>query len=286
MEYIDLHLHSSFSDGTMSPTQLVGEAVLEEIKAIAITDHDTIEGVAEAFEAGRMNGIEVISGVELSAYHAETPMHILGYGFSHDDQSLSEKLQKVQQARNERNLAILKKLNTLGLQVTHDDLAKFSPTGQAGRPHIASLLVEKKIVKTMDEAFAKYLRKDGLAYASRQKLMAEDAISMIRSAGGIAVLAHPLTLDRSMTLLPSILDALIELGLQGVEAYYPIHSVSVRKKLIALSQQKGLFITGGSDYHGTIRNGTRLGGNNKKQQVPYDLLATLKHQLPELRTNS
>ena len=188
MDCIDLHLHSTCSDGTMSPSQLVHEAARRNIKAIAITDHDTIEGVEEALLEGKSCKVEILSGVEISAYLDDIPMHILGYGFRHTDAALQESLKKIQQARNDRNIAILKKLNDLGIDVTQDDLKKQSKTGQAGRPHIASLLVEKKIVHSMDEAFSRYLRKDGRAFAERKKLMAQDAIAMINEAGGIAAL--------------------------------------------------------------------------------------------------
>ena len=279
MEHIDLHLHSNFSDGTMSPSELVHEALKEQIKGISITDHDTIEGVSEALEEGKRVGVEVLSGVEISAYLDDIPMHILGYGFDLQNRALRDGLKKIQKARDERNWAILEKLNALGINVTKNDLQKHSPTGQTGRPHIASLLIEKKVVKNMDEAFARYLRKNTLAYSSRQKLLCEDAIKMINDAGGLAVLAHPLTIDRSMASLPQVLKKLKEKGLKGVEAYYPIHSVTNRQKLIAISRELNLLITGGSDFHGSIRNGTRLGGINKKQRVPYELLETLKKHL-------
>ncbi len=279
MKYIDLHLHSHCSDGTMSPAELVREAERKNVTAIAITDHDTVEGVEEALAEGEKRGIEVISGVEISAYLDDLPMHILGYGFHHEDASLKENLKKVQAARHERNLRILEKLYALGLPITEEELSIKSTTGQAGRPHIATLLVDKKIVKSMNEAFAIYLRKDGLAYAGRQELMAADAIDLIRKAGGVAVLAHPLTIDRTMIKLPSVLQALRQIKLAGIEAYYPTHSGSVRKKLVNLGKEYDMIITGGSDFHGSIRSGTKLGGNNKKQRVPYEIFEKLKDKI-------
>lgn len=285
MHYIDLHTHSQCSDGTMSPAELIREAVKENIKAISITDHDTAEGTQEALFEGEKRGVEVLSGVEISAFLHDIPMHILGYGFACNNEKFQQQLKRVQKARNERNLSIINKLVDLGFDIQAEELKKYSPTGQTGRPHIASLLVEKKIVKNMDEAFSRFLRKDGLAYVARKKLLADDAINMIRSAGGIAVLAHPLTLDRSMSILPAVLQELIKLGLEGIEAYYPIHSKNIRRNLIDLAEQFGLIITGGSDYHGTIRNGTRLGGNNKQQRVPYDLYTHLTERLSGIALN-
>ncbi|MCK9296050.1 MAG: PHP domain-containing protein [Desulfobulbaceae bacterium] len=279
MDYIDLHLHSSCSDGTMTPAELVLEAVKAGIKGIAITDHDTAEGIDEALQEGKRQGVEVLSGIEVSAYLDDIPMHILGYGFRHGDAALQQNLQKIQTARNERNNGILAKLNTLGIDATREDLRRYSRTGQTGRPHIARLLIEKKLVKTIDEAFYRYLRKGGLAYVERKRLMASDAIAMITAAGGIAVLAHPLTIDHTMLTLPAILREMKGIGLEGVEAYYPIYSATVRQKIMTLCQQMNLLITGGSDFHGAIRNGTSLAEINKKQRAPYELLVALKNHL-------
>ena len=279
MEYIDLHLHSSCSDGTMTPAELVRAAVKAGIRGIAITDHDTIEGIAEALQEGKKHGIEIVAGVEMSAYLDDTPLHILGYGFRHEDPILLKNLEKIQSARNERNDRILTNLNLLGIDVTRDDLARHSRTGQTGRPHIARLLVEKKVVKTMDEAFSRYLGKGGLAYAERKRLNAADAIAMITAADGIAVLAHPLTIDQTMATLPAVLTKMKEIGLAGVEAYYPIYSNTTRRRIIELSMHLGLLVTGGSDFHGATRNGTCLGGCNKKQRAPYELLLTLHNRL-------
>lgn len=279
MEYIDLHLHSSCSDGAMTPAELVQEAVRAGIRGIAITDHDTIEGIDEALEEGERQGVEVLSGVEISAYLDDIPMHILGYGFRHRDAALQQNLKKIQAARNERNDGILAKLNALGIDATRQDLRRHSQTGQTGRPHIARLLIEKKLVKTINEAFYRYLRKGSLAYVERKRLMAADAIAMITAAGGIAVLAHPLTIDQTMLSLPAVLLEMKGIGLEGVEVYYPIYSVAVRRKLIALCQQMGLLITGGSDFHGAMRNGISLSVINKKQRVSYQLLVALKNRL-------
>ena len=282
MKYIDLHLHSTCSDGTMTPEELVEEARRLDISAISITDHDTIEGTAEAMEAGKKNGIEVVSGVEISAYLDETPLHILGYGFHHCSSSLLKNLKKVQQAREERNKEILANLNGLGIMVSREELKKYSATGQTGRPHIATLLMERKIVKTMDEAFARYLRRGAPAYAERARLQAADAIDMISAAGGIAVVAHPFTIDRTMPVLADVLKRLHKLGIKGAEAFYPIYSVADRRKLCDLCNEIGLLITGGSDFHGSIRNGTRLGGNNKKQRVPYELFEKMQKRLHDI----
>ncbi len=262
----------------MTPSELVQEAVIKRIKAIAVTDHDTSEGVSEALAEGEKQGIEILSGVEISAYLDDTPLHILGYGFDHRDPDLLVSLKSVQNHRNERNKKIQEKLNALGIEITTDDLLRHSPNGQTGRPHFATALIEKKTVQTMNEAFDIYLGKDKLAYVSRKKLMAQKAISMINEAGGLAVLAHPLAIDRTLELHPMILARLKEYGLGGVEVFYPTHSKKIRKKLTTISRNLGLLITGGTDFHGAIRNGTYVGGTNK-QKVPYELFTEIKQHL-------
>lgn len=279
MAYIDLHIHSICSDGTMTPTEIVMEAKKKGLRGIAITDHDTVEGVAEESRAAREHDIDVLSGVEISAYLHDTPLHILGYGFQHDHPALLTGLAKVQKARHLRNVQILDNLNALGITIAPEDLERLSQRGQAGRPHIARLLVERNIVRNMDEAFEVYLRRDGRAYASRQVLAAREAIAMITAAGGIAVLAHPLTVDRTLASLPGIVTRLQEMGLAGIEIYYPIHSAKVRRRLKELSIQLDLLVTGGSDYHGAIRHGTSLGGNGTTPRVPYELMTKLKKHL-------
>lgn len=279
MNYIDLHLHTTCSDGTFTPKELVQEAKKAGLSGIAITDHDTIEGVDEALAAGSKRGIEVLSGIEISAYLDEIPMHILGYGFRHQDASLQNDLKKIQKARSVRNDGILTRLNALGIDVTKNDLMRYSEVGQTGRPHFAKLLVEKKIVKTVDEAFYRYLRKGGRAYVERKRLMVSDAIAMITNAGGIAVLAHPLSIDQTMLTLPSIIREIKTFGLAGLEAYYPIYSLTIRQKLIKIAQELGLLITGGSDYHGAFRNEATLAAINRKQKAPYELFLKLKDHL-------
>ncbi|MFZ5759229.1 MAG: PHP domain-containing protein [Thermodesulfobacteriota bacterium] len=278
MQRIDLHLHSTCSDGTMSPEELVAEANRLGISAISITDHDTTAGTDVAMAAGRKRGIEIIAGIELSACHDDTPLHILGYGFCHTSADLQKKLAAIQVARQQRNDAILSNLAALGITLSREELRQRAGDGQTGRPHIAALLVEKHVVRTPDEAFARYLRRGGLAYAERQQLAAADAIALIREAGGIAVLAHPLSPDRTVAALPVLLEQLRDLGLGGAEAYYPTYSAAEQKTIVACCRELGLLVTGGSDFHGTARNGVGLGGG-KKHRVPYELYAELIKRL-------
>ncbi len=281
---IDLHIHSTTSDGTMSPGELVHYAQKKGLSAIAITDHDTIDGVDEALAAGQSIDLEVVPGIELSAKYCSYNVHLLGYLLDCRHKELHVALGQLQAGRIERNKKILVKLNQLGLKLQLHELEKSAGSGQTGRPHIARLMVEKGFVQSMDEAFEKYLGHGGLAYTSRFIYEAKEAIGIIQDAGGIAVLAHPLQLDKSVDNLDHALQQLCEMGLDGIEVYYPNHSRSFRKRLIVLADKHSLVMTGGSDYHGSIRPGTTLAGG-KNVSVPAQLLVAMKQRAKENRNN-
>ena len=274
MGLIDLHIHSTYSDGTLSPCAIVDLATKTGLQVIALTDHDTVAGVAEARVHGKRTGIEVIPGIEISSWLDNIPLHILGYRFRYKDNGLQQRLHRLQEGRQVRNEKILAKLNHLGIDLTMAELTAFSEHGQAGRPHIAQLLVNRGAVPTMEQAFKRYLRRGAAAYAERFKYYADEAITMIREAGGIAVLAHPLTLDPGLKAIPGLLQELQQLGLQGVEVYYPTHSSQTVRKLKKMAAELGLLITGGSDFHGNNRSKAPLGGT-KKSRVPQHILETL-----------
>lgn len=279
---IDLHTHSTASDGTMSPADLVKYAHKKGLSAIAITDHDTIDGIGEAIASGNILGIEVVPGIELSVKHSDHNVHLLGYLFDCDHKELHVALGQLQAGRFERNKKIIAELNRLGFAIEFSELQKTAGSGQNGRPHIARLMMQKGFVRTMDEAFEKYLGHGGLAYASRFVYGVKDAISLIKNAGGIAVLAHPFQLDKSVDNLPHELQQLRDIGLDGIEVYYPTHSRKFRKRLISLAEKYSLLMTGGSDYHGSIRPGTTLAGG-KNVSVPAQLLVTMKERVKQNR---
>jgi len=279
---IDLHTHSTASDGTMSPADLVKYAHKKGLSAIAITDHDTIGGIGEAIASGNILGIEVVPGIELSVKYSDHNVHLLGYLFDCDHKELHVALGQLQAGRFERNKKIIAELNRLGLAIKFSELQKTAGSGQNGRPHIARLMMQKGFVRTMDEAFEKYLGHGGLAYTSRFVYGVEDAISLIKNAGGVAVLAHPFQLDKSVDDLPRELQQLCDMGLDGIEVYYPTHSRKFRKRLISLAEKYSLLITGGSDYHGSIRPGTTLAGG-KNVSVPAQLLVKMKERVKQNR---
>ena len=273
---IDLHIHSTFSDGVLKPADIIDLAASQGLKAIAITDHDTAAGTDEAMHRGSERGIEVITGIEISSWHGDTSMHILGYRFNHEDKQFNSRLQLLQDGRETRNARIIENLNTLGINVDFSELLHYSEYGQTGRPHIARLLVDKGVTKTIDLAFKYYLRRGAAAYAERFRFSAHDAIAMIREAGGVAVLAHPSSLDPTLHSIPSLLKDLSRVGLEGVEVYYPSHSPKTVKALLKMADEIGLLITGGSDFHGMERSGGNTDQWLHKTNVPYYIVAAMK----------
>lgn len=279
MQHIDLHCHSTFSDGTMTPSELVEIAGKENLGGLSLTDHDTIDGIPELLTAAQEIGLPAISGVELSANHGDIPIHILGYGFTLENTSLKNSLSYLQQTRKRRNKKIISNLHNLGIDTTYSEMQTMAGQGVVGRPHFAQLLINHGKVLSIQEAFNKYLGKDKPAYAAREKLPVQEAIGMIHKAKGLAVLAHPgcIALDRNKTM--ELLKSFLDMGLDGIEAYYPVHSSGFRKQLISFCMEEDLVVTGGSDYHGDIRPGTRLGTMQKKQRVPLDVLLQLQKRI-------
>ncbi len=273
---IDLHIHSTFSDGLLKPAEVVDLAESQGLKAIAITDHDTAAGTDEAMQRGNEKKIEVLAGIEISSWHGDTSMHILGYRFKHEDKKFNSRLQLLQDGRESRNIRIIENLNKLGIRIDLGELLHYSEYGQTGRPHIARLLVDKGVTKTIDLAFKYYLRRGAAAYAERFRFSALDAIAMIREAGGIAVLAHPSSLDPTLRSIPLLLKNLRKMGLEGVEVYYPSHSPKAVKALLQMADEMGLLITGGSDFHGMERAGYTTDDWLHKTHVPYDIVTTMK----------
>lgn len=275
---IDLHTHSWFSDGTKSPTELVALASKTGVSALAITDHDTMDGVAEAMAVADEYGVEVIPGLEVSVIHEKKPLHILGYYLDTADKTLASALGILQKAREERNTKIILKLQSLGIAATVEELEEISGQGQTGRPHVAKLLMNHGMVRSMPQAFDEYLKKDAKAYVARFAYSAEEAIAFITGAGGMAVLAHPVQVDKTLTSLSTLLPVLKSYGLEGIETYYPTQKKKMRKRIRKFAEENDLILTGGSDYHGDIRPGTRLAGGNNVYVSP-KLLEIMKRRL-------
>lgn len=279
MKLVDLHLHSTASDGSLTPTEVVRLAKERGLAAVALTDHDTVDGLAEAVAAGEAFGVEVIPGVEISAQHGLGSMHVLGYFVNYTSPRLAERLAVLKKARAERNPRILAKLNALGIPLTLEEVKQVSGGGQVGRPHIARALYEHGYVRTLQEAFDLYLGNQGRAYVSKFRYPPEEAIAMIREAGGLAVLAHPFTLGLNTcdTLKPFLKD-LMSMGLTGLECYYPEHSPEQEALYLKLARDLGLLVTGGSDFHGDNKPEVDLGRCHCQARLTYDLVMALKEE--------
>lgn len=272
--FIDLHLHSTASDGSLSPSRILEEARALGLAAISITDHDTLTGVREALQAGIPSGMKFVSGVEISAtapaqFPISGSMHLLGYNIRLDDPGLNAELAKLQEARANRNPEIVRLLNHLGFPICYETLAA-ACDGQLSRPHIARHMVEKGYVASIDEAFDTYLSQGKPAYVDKYRIDWQRAIEVIHNAGGVAVLAHPCLLD-----LPDagMMEALVVLlqshGLRGIEVFYPQHSPEQTRAYQALAHTLGLLMTGGSDFHGALNPDIQMGKGLGNLFVPY-----------------
>jgi 3',5'-nucleoside bisphosphate phosphatase len=273
---IDLHVHSTFSDGSFTPTELVTMAKKAGLTAMALTDHDTTGGIAEFLREAEKDELIRIPGVEISAEVQKGTMHILGYFINYTDPELENTLVQIRSGREVRNKQILKKLNDLGFVLSWDEVASFAGEEVVGRPHFAQAMMKKGYVSSTAQAFNRYLKKGKPAYANRFRFSPEDSIKAIRAAGGVPVLAHPLTLELDSASLKKYMAELKEIGLQGVEVYYSEHSREQVKEYLELAQELGLIATGGSDFHGSINPGIRLGVGFGNLRVPDEAVDGLK----------
>ncbi|MGM9572564.1 MAG: PHP domain-containing protein [bacterium] len=275
LSYIDLHVHTTASDGTLTPGEVVSLAQKKGLTAIAITDHDTVWGIEEALAAGKKTGVEIVPGIELSVAY-EKEMHILGYYIDYKNLFLQNKIKKLEQFRLQRNPLIIKKLNLLGLEIELGEVEEIVSGNIMGRPHIAQVMLKKGYVNTVNDAFAKYLAEGKPAYVEKKRISIQEAIATIHSAGGCAVLAHPKYLGLSKEKLDLLLDELISYGLDGMEVYYGGHSLSEQICYKDLAVKKGLIMTGGSDFHGASKPEIKLGQGINKARFNLNLLDSLK----------
>ena len=277
MGYVDLHLHTTASDGAMSPSELVKYAKKKGLQAIAITDHDTIEGLEEGLSEGERIGFEVVPGIEISAEHSPGSMHLLGYFLDFHHPLLKERLAYLQSARAERNPKIAAKLNQLGIKVTYEDVIRISGGGQVGRPHFAQVLLDKGYVKSFQEAFDRFLKKGAPAYEDKVRFTPMEALHFINEAKGVGVLAHPNTLGTNgYADLERLIFQLKGYGLKGIEVYYPEHNGLAVAQYKMLAERHGLLATGGTDYHGLEKDGLDIGVGRGGMRLPYSLVEDLK----------
>ena len=264
---IDLHVHTTASDGQYSPSQIIKKAADKKIKVIAITDHDTTAGLEEAVQAGKNHGVQVVRGIELNISFPSGEFHLLGLGLNQVSASLAAIVEEVIKNRNERNEQMIKKINDDGVQITLEQLKTDYPNTIIGRPHFAAELVKLGIVKNRQQAFDQYLAKGRKWYCPRVCTNLDEAIIAIKDSGGIPVIAHPMSLYLSWGRLPDMLKDCYEKGVIGIEAFHPGARVTECLRLEELGRKIGFIVTAGSDFHGEkIRSDRRLGhtcGNKK-----------------------
>jgi len=270
--YCDLHLHTTHSDGLYTPKEMMERAVKVGLKVIAISDHDAVSGYVEASKYFNEMELTVIPAVELSTALDNTEIHILGYLIDHTNPEMLEAISKFREARQDRGIKIVQKLNELDIDLSMDTVRKIAGDATLGRPHIAEALVQEEFVETFNEAFARYLGYHAPAYVPKFRITPYEAIELIHGAGGVAVLAHPGTLGRD-----DKIPELVEAGLDGIEAIYPLHSHQQIERYKRMTSDFGLIFTGGSDCHGRNQEKMRLGGTTVPKEC-YESLLRVKEK--------
>jgi 3',5'-nucleoside bisphosphate phosphatase len=276
---IDLHAHTTHSDGSDTPDELIAEARDADAMAVAITDHDTVAGLGEGRAAAAALGVEFIDGIEISAEYSPGTMHVLGYFINPDSADLQARLVELREARERRNPQIAERLQALGCAIAYEEVERLAGNQVVGRPHFARLLLERGYATSIQDAFDRFLGKGAAAYVEKARLSPAAAIALIHQAGGVAVLAHPYQLKlATLEATEQLIVELAALGLDGVEAIYSRHSEDERRAYAEMARRHGLLITGGSDYHGTYKPDLRMVRGKGDLAVPYELLDELKRR--------
>lgn len=275
---VDLHTHSRQSDGSDTPAELMANAALARLAAIALTDHDTLAGIGEAQEAADRLGIELVPGTELSLAWDGGGMHLLVLFLAPGGGPLQDRLAELQEARAGRNARMVDRLNELGFDITLEEVNQEAGAGVTGRPHFAAVLVRKGYVTDIPAAFDELLASGRPAYLKRDLLNPEEAIGLARASGGVPILAHPHTLGHDTSEeFAATFERLADAGLVGLECLYPGYDADQRTSLVSTARRFGLVPSGGSDYHGTYKEGLALGtGWEDDLYVDYDVLAELR----------
>ncbi|MEI9862969.1 MAG: PHP domain-containing protein [Limisphaerales bacterium] len=270
MKFADLHLHTFFSDGTFTPEELVERANGLGFAAIALTDHDTVEGCERAATACAKVNMEFITGTELTAEHADTEVHILAYFVDTHNQALLTRIAGFQYVRQNRIREMVAALNKLGIPLKAESVFALANCKSPGRPHVARALVKEKLIGSLDEAFERYLKKGRPAWVPKTKMSALESVELIHQAGGLAVMAHP-GLNRSDDIIP----ALVEAGLDGIECFHTKHSTAMAERYLEIAEKYHLLVTGGSDCHGFSKIKPLIG----TVKLPYDHVQKMKDKL-------
>lgn len=274
---VDLHTHSNRSDGSDEPSDLVRKAAGRGLTAVALTDHDTLEGIDEARRAANDLPIELVPGVEISCEWAPGAMHLVVLFLEPAHGPLQDRLLDLQASRSTRNYRIADRLRQLGIDISMDEVIEESSVGVVGRPHFAAVLVRKGVVGDIPDAFNEYLGNQAPAYVPRLRLEPEEAIGLARASGGVPILSHPHTLGHtSAGEFSATYRRLTEAGLVGIDAYYGEYTPEQREDLAAITRSFGLIPSGGSDYHGSYKEGLELGSGRGDLDVPDSVLEELR----------
>ena len=273
---IDLHVHSTESDGTLTPEDLVAEAKKAELAAFALTDHDTCQGVGKAMPLAASAGIELIPGIELSTDYHGKEVHIVGLYIDIENEQLLKKTAEYRKCRSERNALMVEALRKEGLSITTEELVAENPDCVITRANIARFLYEHGQIKSVREAFDRYIGDHCKCYVGRLKVASTDAVRLIKEAGGTAILAHPLLYGLSNTNLQKMIDELKPAGLDGLEAIYSTYTTGEEQQMKRLARENGLLISGGSDFHGSNKPDIALGRGRGHLYIPYSVLETIK----------
>lgn len=279
MKRVDLHMHTTHSDGSYTPRELVRYAKEKRLDCISVTDHDTLSSYEESAAEAKKQGIELIPGIEISAQFEPGTLHILGFFLDPNHPSLVAALEDVQRARRERNPQIIEKLNQLGIPITYEEVQAESGGKQVGRPHFAKVLLKKGVVKSLSEAFDKYLAKGKPAYLDKRRFSSRDSIRMICEAGGITSVAHPKQMRLSEEALTKELARLREEGLGGIEVYNSCQSREEASLYKRFAKRFNLLITGGSDFHGANKPDVDLGYLGDGVELGYEAIEAMKQFL-------
>lgn len=285
MRAVDLHTHSNKSDGSFSPTELVDYAIEKGLSAVALTDHDTIDGLAEAVShakaltrAGKPS-IEVIPGMEFSTKQDDKDVHIVGLYISYDSPAFRAKLQEFVDSRTNRNIKMCRNLQEAGIDITYDKLRERNPDAVITRAHYASYLFEEGYVRSRSEAFARYLGDHTKYFVPREKVTPAKAVELILQAGGISILAHPPLYHMSRERLDRLVSSLKDVGLMGIEALYSTYTNQDERDMISLADKYDLLLSGGSDFHGANKPKLDLGVGYGKLFVPEEFLTKMKERI-------
>ncbi len=271
-ECVDLHVHSTHSDGTYTVKELVNYAKEKGLYAIALTDHDTVSGVQEAIIEGEKCGIKVIPGIEISTGYGSGELHILGLNIDYKNQVFDEFIVNCRNSREQRNVRMAEKLCELGMQVSYKEIRALYPSATITRAHFARYLQEQGYVTSKNEAFDRFLGDGKPAYVTRERISPENAINIIKRANGHPVLAHPLLYKMGKDRLESLFNYLKGIGLEGVESLYSLNTPSDNERMVNMAMRHGLYITGGSDFHGSNKPDIDLGVGKGNLRVPKKIL--------------